>query len=129
MNAAIARYFDEIEACLIASPAIASYQILRREIAPSDGKLRIKAKLSDGDMAELFEYVAETSGQIAAHKYSFQWQDAQGTLVRRWDNAPHHKELANAPHHSHEPDGSSKSAAETMNMQKVIEEIEKSVAH
>jgi|GEM_PF-337193 len=105
MNTLIAEYFDDIEGRLIASPAITSYRVLRRVVAPSDGKLRVKATLSDGGSVELFEYVTETGGQITVQKYSFHWQDAQGKLVCRWDNAPHHKELANAPHHLHTTDG------------------------
>jgi len=104
MNTEIVRYFDDVEARLIASPAIASYQVLKREVALSDGKLRIKASLSDGGTAGLFEYVTEASGQITTQKYSFHWQDAQGKLVSRWDNAPHQRELPNAPHHLHTAD-------------------------
>ncbi|MEA1899197.1 MAG: DUF6516 family protein, partial [Thermodesulfobacteriota bacterium] len=34
-------------------------------------------------------------------KYSFHWQNAQGRLRQRWDNAPHYPDLPNAPHHVH----------------------------
>mgnify|MGYP001134823819 CR=1 FL=1 len=127
MNVLIAQYFDDIEARLIASPAIASYHVLRREVALSDGKLRVKATLSNGGTVELFEYVTEAAGQIMTRKYSFHWQNAQGNLVRRWDNAPHHKELANAPYHSHAADGAVQGTLGAMDMLKVIDEIEKSV--
>ncbi|GAB3314895.1 DUF6516 family protein [Larkinella ripae] len=33
--------------------------------------------------------------------YSFHWQHSDGTLIRRWDNAPHVKQLASYPHHVH----------------------------
>ncbi len=46
-------------------------------------------------MLEFFEYVIETSGEIQLSKYRFHWQDAQGNLKKRWDNAPHHLELPN----------------------------------
>jgi hypothetical protein len=128
MNMFIAERFDDIEARLIANPAVTAYQVLRREIAPSDGKLRVKVVLSDGGAAELFEYVTEAGGQVAVRKYSFHWQDAQGNLVRRWDNAPHHKELAGAPHHSHAADGTVQAMAGAMDMLKAIEEIEKGVS-
>lgn len=128
MNARIAQYFDEIETRLIASPAISSYRILRREVAPTDGKLRVKAALNDGGNVELFEYVTESGGRIVTQKYSFHWQDARGNLVARWDNAPHHKDLPNAPHHSHAADGSVREARDAMDMLKVIEEIEKGVS-
>jgi len=43
MNLFIQQRFDTIEVRLIESPVITSYRILRREIGPSDGKIRIKA--------------------------------------------------------------------------------------
>lgn len=128
MNALVAKYFDEIETRLISSPAVVSCRVLRREVTPSDGKLRAKATLSNGGSVELFEYVTETSGQITIQKYSYHWQDAKGNLVTRWDNAPHHKEVAGAPHHLHSIDGEVKGTTSAMGMLKAIEEIEKSVS-
>jgi hypothetical protein len=128
MNLFIAERFDDIEARLIASAAVTAYQVLRREIAPSDGKLRVKVALSDGGAAEPFEYVTEAGGQIAVRKYSFHWQDARGNLVCRWDNAPHHKEHAGAPHHAHVADGMVQAMAEAMDILKTIGEIEKGVS-
>lgn len=120
MNVVIAQYFDQIEERLISSGAVSSYRVLRREVAPSDGKLRIKVLLSDGGAAELFEYVTEAEGRVTTRRYSFHWQDAQGKLVRRWDNAPHHKERD----HSHQADGTVRGIASAMNMLEAIEEIE-----
>lgn len=37
-------------------------------------------------------------------KYSYHWQDAQGQLITRWDNSPHHKGLPTFPHHKHLPE-------------------------
>ena len=48
MNGHIRRHFDLIEARLIESPAVLSFQIIRREISLNDGKLLVKATLSDG---------------------------------------------------------------------------------
>ncbi|MEW5766246.1 MAG: DUF6516 family protein [bacterium] len=59
-----------------------------------------------GGNVELFEYVAELGGRMHLKKYSFHWQDAQGKLQRRWDNAPHHPNLPKAPHHIHSEDNS-----------------------
>ena len=101
MNTRIRRHFDEIEVRLIESSAILSYEIIREEISLDDGKLRLRAKLVDGGMLECFVYCKEIGRSLQADKYSFHWQDAQGNLVRRLDNAPHHPELPHAPHHLH----------------------------
>ena len=34
-------------------------------------------------------------------KYSYHWQTERGKLIKRWDNAPHHPEIATSPHHFH----------------------------
>jgi hypothetical protein len=105
MNPVIVQYFDTIEAYLLSAVTVVSYRIVRREISLSDGKLRVQAVFSDGSTAELFAYVAESEGRIELLKYSFHWQDAQGRLRRRWDNAPHYPGFPGAPHHVHEADG------------------------
>ena len=106
MNPVIKEHFDEIEVYLLLSPAIVSYRVVRRDIGSSDGKFRLRVTLSDGGLVELFEYVTEASGHLDLRKYSFHWQDGQGNLKRRWDNAPHYPHLPNAPHHVHKEDRS-----------------------
>ena len=86
--------------------------------------MRVKASLIDDGNVELFEYVAEAKGIIRMVKYSFHWQDAQGKLRRRWDNAPHHPELPNAPHHVHAEDDSVQETAQVPDVFSVIRKIE-----
>ncbi len=124
MNPIIREHFELVETELIESPAIVSYRILSQEIAVSDGKMRVKAVLSDGGDVELFEYVAESRGRIRVVKYSFHWQDAQGNLIRRWDNAPHHPELPSAPHHVHAEKGSARETIQIPDIFYVIRQIE-----
>jgi len=57
VNPIIQRHYDAIEAHLLQSQAVVSYQIQSREIGFSDGKLRFKAVLSDGGTVECFEYI------------------------------------------------------------------------
>lgn len=123
MNAVIAAYFDAIEARFLGSPAIFKYQILRREVTPTDGIIRIKADLSDSSLAEFFEYVIEANKQIEIRKYSFHWQDKNGNVIKRWDNAPHHKEFS-SHHHLHLADGTVTEITEPLNTIHAILEIE-----
>jgi hypothetical protein len=39
--------------------------------------------------------------EVCVQKYSFHWQAMDGCLVKRWDNAAHHPEVLNYPHHVH----------------------------
>lgn len=104
MNPVIIQHFEDIEIRLLESPIVTRYEYVRQEIAPNDGKVRIKAHLIDGGIVEMFEYVIESAGTITVKKYSFHWQDQHGVLQRRWDNAPHHVDLPGAPHHMHSDD-------------------------
>lgn len=105
MNQTIEQYFNQVESLLIESHAIQSFYVLRREESFSDGKLRIKTVLVDGSLLEMFEYVAEQNSKVIVQKYSFHWQASDGTLISRWDNAPHYMDLSNAPHHQHQANG------------------------
>jgi hypothetical protein len=127
MNPIIEEYFAAIEVKLLQSPIIVTYQIVRRDIAPADGKLRVKAVLGDGGIAELFEYVSESDGEIQLLKYSFHWQDGQGNLRKRWDNAPHYPHLPHAPHHMHQEDGTVQEVSEVPSIVSIIQAIEDAV--
>jgi len=124
MNPSIEQYFDAIEARLIQSPAVVSYRVVRREVAQSDGKLRIQAILSDGGALELFVYVVWTKGYVRLVRYSFHWQDVDRKLRQRWDNVPHYPGLRYAPHHVHTPDGGVDGLAEMPDVSTVIGRLE-----
>jgi hypothetical protein len=128
MNPVIEKHFDAIEIRLIQSSTVTTYQIIRREVAPAEGKLRIKAILRDGGIAEFFEYVSELGGEIYLLKYRFHWQDVQGNLKRRWDNAPHYPNLPNAPHHVHNEDGTVTGVLTVPTLLSIIEQIEKALS-
>jgi hypothetical protein len=62
---------------------------------------RYRLLLEDGGLLEIFERFEVTDTHVNVLKYSFQWQDADQHLRRRWDNAAHHPELSTHPHHVH----------------------------
>ena len=59
--------------------------------------LQVTAVLRDGSRLEMREYVFADRSR----KYAYHWMAADGSLRRRWDNAPHWPEVATAPHHVH----------------------------
>jgi hypothetical protein len=124
MNALIRQYFETIEERLIQSSMVISYQVRSQEITPVDGKLRLKVSLNCGDSIELFEYVKVSHQVLQVLKYSFHWQDQQGQLKQRWDNAPHFPHLPNAPHHVHLANGAVESLMEVPNILGVLEYLE-----
>lgn len=98
----IVAYLDEVKLNLISSPVIGEYVIIKERTIATDGYLRLRATLVDGDFLELTEYFVRTEREITTIDYRYQWMDPSRThLRRRWDNTPHHPEIPNFPHHSH----------------------------
>lgn len=100
----IEEYFREISSVLASCIYAASIRLIRYDILEiSEEKIliyRIRIALSDGGLLEMMERVVKShDGNYKRTTYSFHWQDRNGSLVRRWDNAPHHSELDSFPYH------------------------------
>ena len=117
-------YFDNILQELLISHAVFSFKVMRRVIGDEDGFIRVICRLTNGDIFEFAEYVQTHTNKMSIMTYSFHWQSANGKLVKRWDNVPHHNEINTHPHHLHLSNGKVVGSA-AMNLNKVLEEIEK----
>jgi len=84
-----------------------------------------KITLQNSDILELSEYVQNTDFGIEIKSYTYHWQDAEGNLKKRWDNARHHLRVATFPHHLHDGDESNVTESDIMNFEKVQEIIDK----
>ena len=60
-------------------------------------RFRLLLQLKDGTTLRVMERWRD--GELV--RYSYYWLDIRGTLKVGWDNAPHHTDLANYPHHKH----------------------------
>lgn len=125
MTVSIAAYLDGLERAILESHAILAYIVQQHEITPSDGKLRIRARLRDRGLLEFFEYVAlDMQGYVVRLGYSYHWQDADGRLLWRWDDVNHHPNLPYAPHHVHLSDGHVEGVINPPNLAAVLMQIE-----
>lgn len=61
--------------------------------------LRLKARIEFRDHSVLF--IRQAVIEPASFKYAYHWQDRNGNLISRWDNAAHWQNLATHPHHKH----------------------------
>jgi hypothetical protein len=75
--------------------------------------------LINGSVLFFFEFVEIQNNVPVLVKYKYQWQSPEGNLLKRWDNAPHHKEINTFPDHVHDPDGVSPSPA--MNLEWILD--------
>jgi hypothetical protein len=84
---ALAEQFSEI---------IDSVRINRFEQAGASLRLRATMQLTDGSRL----FIRETIIQGMSRKYAYHWQDKDGKMIVRWDNAPDW-DVKTFPHHKH----------------------------
>lgn len=122
-------HINEIKSLLVALPFVTDFEMLREETLWHDGLYRLRAKLVDGSELQMFErFRLDDDGAAVVGKYSFHWQKADGMLLKRWDNAPHHSEIPSFPHHVHDGDEDHVKSAIPMTGQQILKLIESTFA-
>jgi hypothetical protein len=71
---------------------------------------------------EFTETLTEQGVVLIKTDYAYHYQDAEDTLIFRYDNAPHHPEVATHPHHKHASTGVE--AASLPHLNDVLHEID-----
>ncbi len=121
-----AAYLETIKLRLIASPVIAEYRILKERATRTDGYLRLRATLINGEFLELVEVFERGASEIVVVDYRHQWMDAaQSRLRRRGDGAPHHADLPQYPHYVHVESEDSVIPGHPMSILAVLDELER----
>jgi Family of unknown function (DUF6516) len=94
-------YLALIKSLITLCPEVKNFSILREEAQGNKGLWRYRLTLKDNSLLEMFEFFEIQSVQIKVVKYRFHWQQDDGKLIKRWDNAAHHPEIQTYPHHLH----------------------------
>ena len=87
----------EIFLSLERHPEVFSWDTLEFRAWPDGYYYRIAINLSDGSILHAREFFDSRE-----RHYSYHLQNAEGAMLCRWDDAPHHKTIASFPHHRHE---------------------------
>jgi hypothetical protein len=119
----IERYFQQIaemiSQCLFISISHLAYDRRSNYV----GFLRGEIVFLNGSTLYVREYVnVETA--IDRYMYSYHYQQADGSFVFRYDNAPHYPSLPTFPHHKHQGDEVNVLAVEAPELAMVLAEIE-----
>jgi hypothetical protein len=95
-------YIADVKAALIASPLVATFEIIEAWSQPDRGYIRSRIRLTNGDFVEVSEYFIVIQQVCLTERYRYQWMDGQQKqLYKRWDNVEHYPNLPNFPHHIH----------------------------
>ena len=99
-------YLRQIEELLSTSPVVRDVEIVRHTVRDTALEkvlnYRYRVILADGGFIEMTERVLEVQGTLEITKYRHHWQDGNGVLIKRWDNAPHYPAIDTFPHHLHD---------------------------
>ena len=125
MSDPVRERLDALRARLILSAAVVSFHYHLEETVGDVGYFRVRCMLIDGSELQLLERFRAVSNVLSIEKYSFHWQLKNGTPICRWDNAPHHREVATFPHHLHEGKTELVQAHQSIDVFAVLSEIEK----
>ena len=113
-------YLADLKASLTTSPIIREIEILDEFITSVSGYFECKVVLNSGAILYISEYFTIEGEKIKRDKYSYHMQE-NDTLLIRWDNAPHHREISTFPYHQHSDGGVSKS--KNMTLEDVLNEL------
>jgi hypothetical protein len=97
---------------------VENWTVLSHRVWTSGFYYKIKISLKDSSFLQATEYNDEEE-----RNYSFHWQSAEGKLLIRCDNAPHHKNISTFPHHKHILDKVEMSLE--MTLEEALNEIER----
>lgn len=120
----VEEHFQAIRTRLLADTTIASYTIVRDQVTPSAGQMRVRKTFTDKSWLEFSEVIRKDDRCAAVIvAYSYHWMDDSNQLRLRWDNAEHYPKLPGFPHHRHEGDEKNVLSGEPMNLSKVLDHI------
>jgi len=105
MQHQIQALLNDLKTLVLSHPAVHQMHLRGEEVTAIRGYLRMRSVLQSQDVVETFVYLIDENGVVRLRDYSLHWQRADGTLVQRWDTAPHHPELATFPSHIHKATG------------------------
>lgn len=113
-------YLDHVKVLIILHPQITRWETIREEVQGDKGLFRYRLVLRGAGLLEAFSYFGIVDGEVQILKYSFHWQDEEGQLYKRWDNAPHHSEITTHPHHIHEGSETNVSPHEAVDIDAIL---------
>ena len=117
-------YLEEVNEYLIDHYQVADFRFVIERILANSAYIRVHVALIDGSLLQFTEYSeVDIDGDLQLITYSYQWMDADGTLLRRWDNAAHYPRLRGFPHHVHDGHEKKVVPSEPMSLIKVLDSI------
>lgn len=98
-------YFESVEKIIQNNALTICINLQRNYTSINTAYIKGEIIFTDGSRLAVFQHVRlhETGLLITDYRYHYMTHDNR--LIFRYDNAPHHSEIATFPHHKHLPSG------------------------
>ena len=129
MIANLGRYLDRLYATIHSrqGTTVEAFELYDRSVtAGRTSEFYVRLRFWDGSLLQVEEALVAHAYAIVKTRYSYHYQDAEGDLVFRYDNAPHYLDLPGFPEHRHDPNGVAPAAAPDLGQ--VLREIDEHLA-
>jgi hypothetical protein len=97
----IEEYFDHVRQLVQDLSDAQTERYEEQILSATRGNLRIRLRFSDNALLEISEAFVLVGGELRWLSYRYHYQDPSAGLVFRYDNTPHHPEIATHPDHKH----------------------------
>jgi hypothetical protein len=97
----IHRYLSRLYDTILSRSEIQIEAIHWERLPEDQGLIAADLRFFDGSLLSFDERVHVERGRVVKIKYRYHYQRVDGTLVFRYDNAPHHPEVSTFPDHIH----------------------------
>ncbi len=108
MSSRLYRYLSRLETTIRSRHEIEIEELQiydRSQIPGRTSFFRAKLRFFDGSLLQIREALVPRGWRAHKVRYAYQYQDASGQLIFRYDNAAHHPEISTYPDHKHTPVG------------------------
>ncbi len=96
------RYLTRLYAVIESRREIEVERLFIDETIPGrEGIIDRRLRFWNGSLFEFVEILAIRDLVLIKTDYTYHYQDGEGRLIFRYDNAPHHPEVSTHPHHKH----------------------------
>ena len=100
-----------IESAIRGSALVVTHNLEKVQLSATIGYIEGTVTFVDNSRLVFFEFLRQTEDGVQREKYRYHFMDGHEQLVFRYDNAPHHPEVATFPNHKHLPAGLVESVA------------------
>ena len=116
------RYMDRLYSTIYSRRDLEAEVDFDEYDTPLMGSVEGKLYFWDGSVLDIREVVTLVAGELEKVSYSYNYRRADGVLIFRYDNWPHHPKLSTFPHHKHV--GDRIEAATAPDLSDVLREID-----